>query len=112
MQNLENKGIWFVQRLHFFLTSRLRGWREVLSDRKQVLCGAAPDGEQDDGGSDQGDKEAEPEAGGSEVGAKGEKDAERKADDPVAGEMGEERSDGVAGSAQGAVSMRASASIA
>ena len=67
-----------------------------------MFCGSTPDGEEGDGGSGEGDEEAEPEAGGSEVGVEAEQDAERHSDDPVTKKMGEERGEGVAGSAQGA----------
>ncbi len=53
-----------------------------------MLCGAVPDGEEYEGGSGEGDEEAEPEAGGSEVGSEAEQDAERQTGDPVTDEVG------------------------
>ena len=97
---LKIKGGGFRQWVWFFGVVR---WQfRVLGLGKREFCGAAPDGEQDDGGSGEGDEEAKPETGGSEVGAEAEQDAEWHANDPVTDQVGVKRREGVACSAQGA----------
>jgi hypothetical protein len=63
--------------------------------------GSAPEEAHEAGGEEQGDEEAEPEAGGSHFAVEAEVDGERHAYEPVGGELGEEGSGGVACAAQG-----------